>query len=98
MPRTYTVQLKPQSRPSPRTLADAFLFVSATLSVALLAVRNLYDDEISSLHLILAPAREIIQYTATRDLHPPCMYLLPHFAYLVLPSFLWMNLFPFLLP
>jgi hypothetical protein len=97
MPRTSTVQPKPQSRPSPRTLTAAFLFVSAALSVALLAVRNLYDDEISSLHLILEPAREIIQYTATRDLHPPGMYLLAHFAYLILPSFRWMNLFPALL-
>ena len=87
MPRTSTVQPKPQSRPSPRTLTAAFLFVSAALSVALLAVRNLYDDEISSLHLILEPAREIIQYTARRDLHPPGMYLLAHFAYLILPSF-----------
>ena len=97
MPRTSAVQPKPKSRPSPRTLTAAVLFVSAVLSVALLAVRNLYDDEISSLRLILAPVHEIIQYTATRDLHPPGMYLLAHIAYLILPSFRWMNLFPDLL-
>ncbi len=97
MPRASAAQSKPKSRPSPRTLTAAFLFASAALSVALLSVRNLYDDEISSLQLILAPVREIIHYTATRDLHPPGMYLLAHFAYLILPSFRWMNLFPSLL-
>src|SRR6202041_2210215 len=31
------------------------------------------------------------------DIHPPGMYLLAHFAYSVLPSFRWINLFPCLL-
>jgi hypothetical protein len=97
MPRTSAAQPKPNSGPSPRTLATAFLFVSAALCVVLLATRNLYDDEISSFNLILAPVHTIIQYTATRDLHPPGMYLLSHFAYSILPSFRWLNLFPALL-
>lgn len=83
--------------PGPRTLATAFLAVSAALSVAALAVRNLYDDEISSLDVIVRPVAYILRRSAERDIHPPGMYLLAHLAYAILPSFRWMNLLPCLI-
>lgn len=81
----------------PQGLATAFLAVSAALSVAVLAVRNLYDDEISALSLITSPIANIVRTTARVGVHPPGMFLLAHFAYNTLPSFRWMNLFPCLL-
>ena len=86
-----------QRKPTPRALATAFLLLSATLSVIILGVRNLYDDEISSLDLVTTSARNILQVTAHGDVHPPGMYLLAHLAYSILPSFRWMNLFPTLI-
>src|ERR1039458_5885817 len=86
-----------QRKPTPRALATAFLLLSATLSVIILGVRNLYDDEISSLDLVTTSARNILQVTAHGDVHPPGMYLLAHVAYSILPSFRWMNLFPALI-
>jgi hypothetical protein len=82
------------SRPNPRTLAATFLLVSATGSIAVLAARNLYDDEISSLDRITSPVANIIRTTAAGDIHPPGMYLMAHLAYRILPSFRWMNLLP----
>lgn len=84
-------------KPNPRALAATFLLISATLSVVILGVRNLYDDEISSLDLVTTPARNILQITAQGDVHPPGMYLLAHLAHSILPSFRWMNLFPWLI-
>jgi hypothetical protein len=84
-------------KPAPRTLATIFLAVSAALSVAVLAVRNLYDDEISSLDVIVRPVAYILRRSAERDVHPPGMYLLAHFAYRILPSFRWMDLIPCLI-
>jgi hypothetical protein len=81
-------------KPTPRTQAAAFLLVSAAISVALLAVRNLYDDEIFSLDIVTGSVRHILAVTAEGDVHPPGMYLLAHVAYSMLPSFRWMNLFP----
>ncbi|HEX9201055.1 MAG TPA: hypothetical protein VF865_15960 [Acidobacteriaceae bacterium] len=84
-------------KPSPRTLATVFLLVSATLSIVLLGVRNLYDDEISSLEIVTSTARDILRFAAQRDVHPPGMYLLAHLAYSIIPSFRWMDLFPLLI-
>jgi hypothetical protein len=84
-------------KPNPRALATAFLLCSATLSVVILGVRNLYDDEISSLDLVTTSARNILQVAAHGDVHPPGMYLLAHLAYSIVPSFRWMNLFPWLI-
>jgi hypothetical protein len=83
-----------QRKPNPHALAAAFLAVSAALSVAVLAVRNLYDDEISALNLTTSPIANILRATAAQDVHPPGMYLLAHLAYRVVPSFRWMDLFP----
>ena len=85
-----------QRKPNPRTLATVFLLVSAALSIVILRVRNLYDDEISSLDFITSSVKNILRVTALKDVHPPGMYLLAHFAYSILPSFRWMNLFPLL--
>src|ERR1700733_899765 len=87
----------PNPRPVTSALPTGFLLVSAALSVAVLAVRNLYDDEISSLNIITSPVASILRTNAHGDIHPPGMYLLAHFAYSVLPSFRWINLFPCLL-
>jgi hypothetical protein len=81
-------------RNNPRTLTAAFLLVSFALSIALLAARNLYDDEIASLPIITSSLKHILEINAHSDVHPPGMYLLTHIAYLILPSFRWMNLFP----
>jgi hypothetical protein len=83
-----------QGKPKASSLAAAFLLLSAALSVVLLAVRNLYDDEIFSLDVVMRPVREIVRLTAEGDVHPPGMYLLAHFAWRMVPSFRWMNLFP----
>ena len=81
-------------KPNPRLLTTVFLVASAVLSVAVLAVRNLYDDEISSFDLIASPITAILRTTADVGIHPPGMYLLTHLAYRILPSFRWMDLFP----
>jgi hypothetical protein len=81
-------------KPNPRTLAAAFLAISAALSIAVLAVRNLYDDEIFSLDIVTGSIHHILSVAAEGDVHPPGMYLLAHAAYGLLPSFRWMNLFP----
>jgi hypothetical protein len=83
-----------QRKPSTRTLAVGFLAASAALSVAVLAARNLYDDEISSFYLITQPLGAIIRAQSQGDVHPPGMYLLAHLAYCIVPSFRWINLFP----
>jgi hypothetical protein len=81
-------------RPTPRALATAFLLVSAAISVLLLALRNLYDDEIMSLDLLSRSVHHILTVSAEGDVHPPGMYLLAHLAHNILPSYRWMNLFP----
>jgi len=83
-----------QRKPNPRTLAAAFLLASAALSVLVLARRNLYDDEIFSLHLVAGSIANILRTAAEGDVHPPGMYLLAHFAWRILPSFRWMDIFP----
>jgi hypothetical protein len=83
-----------QRKPNPRTLAIGFLTLSATLSVAILALRNLYDDEIASFGTITLPFAAIVRALAHSDVHPPGMYLLAHVALRIVPSFRWLNLFP----
>ncbi len=83
-----------QRRPNPNTLIAPFLALSATVSIILLAVRNLYDDELFSLYLVTGRARDIFTLTAQGDVHPPGMYLLAHLAWVIVPSFRWMNLLP----
>src|SRR5580698_4035617 len=78
----------------PRALVAVFVLFSVALSAGLLAVRNLYDDEILSLDIVTSPVGRILQVSAEGDVHPPGMYLLGHIAYRALPSFRWMNLFP----
>jgi hypothetical protein len=81
-------------KPNPNLLTIAFLATSAALSVALLAMRNLYDDEISALELVSRPVASIVRACSQAGVHPPGMYLLAHLAYSVVPSFRWMNLLP----
>lgn len=85
-----------QPKPRCRTLAAVFLLLSAGLSIAILAKRNLYDDEISAFQRITPTAAQIVRITAATDIHPPGMYVLAHFAWCVIPSFRWLNLFPML--
>ena len=65
-----------QRKPNPRALAAAFLLVSGTVSIVLLAARNLYDDEVSSAALVIGSVRKILQFTAVTNVHPPGMDLL----------------------
>ena len=81
-------------KPSAHALTTAFLAASFALSVAILSARNLYDDEISSLWIVTGPVRSIVRFAATRDVHPPGMYLLAHAAWLATHSYRWMDLFP----
>jgi hypothetical protein len=78
----------------PRTIAAFALIISAVVAVAILASRNLYDDEIVSLPIITGTPRAIIRFAGTSDVHPPGMYLLGHVALRIIPSFRWMNLIP----
>lgn len=81
-------------KPKASKLAAASLLVSGAVSVALLAARNLYDDEIFSLDIITRPLRDIVRLTSEGDVHPPGMYLLAHLAWLATGSFRWMDLLP----
>lgn len=88
-------------RPQPRRFKSRklvlwSLLVSAALAIAVLAARNLYDDEVSSLPLITSSLTHILAVNAQTDVNPPGMYLLAHLAYSVIPSFRWLNLFPML--
>ena len=85
---------KPREEVSARTLTAAFLALSFALSVAILANRNLYDDETSSSWIVTGSIRSILHFAATSDVHPPGMYLLAHLAWRILPSYRWMGLFP----
>jgi hypothetical protein len=81
-------------KPNPHALTAALLAVSAALSISVLGVRNMYDDEISALDLIASPIANILHATVAKGVHPPGMYLLAHLAYRVIPSLRWMDLFP----
>ena len=87
---------KPNATPNADALTTTFLLISFGAAIAVLATRNLYDDEILSLPVITRSARDIIRFSSTGDVHPPGMYLLTHFAWRMLPSFRWMNLIPML--
>lgn len=82
------------SVPEPRKISAVVLAISAALAVAVLAARNLYDDEILSLPIISSTPRAIFRFAASSDVHPPGMYLLAHISLSLLPSYRWMNLIP----
>jgi hypothetical protein len=74
-------------------LAACFLVVSVLLSVALVSVRNTYDDEYSNLRYVDMSIPQVIHAANSADVHPPGMYLLSNFAYRAIPSPRWMTLF-----
>jgi hypothetical protein len=86
------------SRPArgSRALTVFFLAVSFLISLAFLSVRNIYDDEYSSLAYVNSSIPQIIHTANSGDVHPPGMYLLDHFAYQAIPSPRWMTLFTLL--
>lgn len=71
-----------------------FLLASLLVALAVLSVRNLYDDEITSADLLRVPTRQIIEYANSGDVHPPGMYVLAHLGYQVIASPRWVALFP----
>jgi hypothetical protein len=75
-----------------RALAAGFLALSFLISIAFLSVRNIYDDEYSSLDYVNLSPHRIIVLANSGDVHPPGMYLLAHFAYQAIPSPRWMTL------
>jgi len=79
-----------------RVLASTFLAISLLISLAFLSVRNIYDDEYSSLTFVDSSVSQIIKEANSGDVHPPGMYLLAHFAYQAIPSPRWMTLFTLL--
>jgi hypothetical protein len=82
--------------PATRRLAWAFLLVSFFVSLAFLAARNIYDDEIGTTDLLRVPTREIVRSINRTDVHPPGMYVLAHWGYGLIPSPRWVTLFPLL--
>ena len=80
-----------------RALTAIFLAISLLISLAILSVRNTYDDESSSLAFVGSSVSQIIKTANSGDVHPPGMYLLAHFAYQAIPSPRWMTLFTLLL-
>jgi hypothetical protein len=58
-------------KPNLSLLTAVFLAVSAALSVAVLAARNLYDDEISALDLLPHSIPGILRATVQAGIHPP---------------------------
>ena len=79
-----------------RVLAGVFLAVSLLVSLAFLSIRNIYDDEHSTLAYVGSSVPQIIETANSADVHPPGMYLLAHFAYRLIPSPRWMTLFTLL--
>ena len=75
-----------------RVLPFGFLVLSFLLSIAFLSIRNIYDDEYSSLGYVNSSPHRIVVMANSTDVHPPGMYLLAHFAYLAIPSPRWMTL------
>ena len=78
----------------PRALAALFVGLSAGVSLAVLALRNLYDDELLTLYLSRSSVREIVGVAGEGDVHPPGMYLLAHVGWLLTHSYRWLNLVP----
>jgi hypothetical protein len=79
-----------------RALSAGFLVLSFLISIAFLSVRNIYDDEYSSLDYVNLSSHQIVILANSGDVHPPGMYLLAHLAYLAIPSPRWMTLFELL--
>lgn len=86
----------PQQTRSSAPLAAFFLVLSFLISLAFLAHRNIYDDEIASTSLLLTPTARIIQTMNHTDVHPPGMYVLAHWGYAIVPSARWVTIFPLL--
>lgn len=68
--------------------------ISCLVSIAFLATRNMYDDEVGSFHFIAKPVAEIWQMANSSDFHPPGMYVLSHFFYTLTGSPRWTTLGP----
>jgi hypothetical protein len=86
----------PKSTRSAHTLTALFLALSFLVSLAFLSVRNIYDDENSSLEYVNRSVAQIVHTANSADVHPPGMYLLAHFAYQAIPSPRWMTIFSLL--
>jgi len=69
---------------------------SFAFSLAFLAVRNIYDDELRSFEVILNPFPQLLHLARTTDVHPPGMYLLSRIAFLLTGSERWMTVLPLL--
>lgn len=78
----------------PKSLVGLFVSLSACLSLAILSLRNLYDDELLTLYLPASRIRESVGVTAEGDVHPPGMYLLAHAGWLLTHSYRWLNVLP----
>lgn len=86
--------VKSREHVAAHALTAVFLILSAALSVAVLAKRNISDDEANTLAIVTSPISSIVHLAETMDVHPPGMYLLAHLAWHIIPSYRWMNLVP----
>jgi hypothetical protein len=77
-----------------RLLAICIIAASCLVSIAFLAARNMYDDEVGSFHFILKPVAGIWQSANSSDFHPPGMYVLSHFFYSLTGSVRWTTIGP----
>lgn len=73
------------------------IFLSLTLSVCFLFNRNIYDDELGSLRLILEPIPNIWTIANTSGIHPPGMYVISRLFYLLIGSERWMTIGPIII-
>ncbi len=64
------------------------------MSVAVLAARNLYDDELLTLYLSTGRLKTILEVAAEGDVHPAGMYLLGRLGWQLTHSYRWLNLLP----
>jgi hypothetical protein len=84
-------------RPGDRALVVCFLILSFALALGCVALRNIYDDEHTSLTYVRLSVTQIVREANLADVHPPGMYLLAHFAFAAIPSPRWMTLIVVLL-
>jgi hypothetical protein len=65
------------------------LTATVVFLLCFLATRNIYDDEVRSLALVLLPLPELWDLANNWDLHPPGMYALTRVTYLLVGSARW---------
>ena len=79
-----------------KKIALCIASLSLILSLVFLNNRNIYDDELTSFKLITRPALDICRAANSSDVHPPGMFIVSRFFYLLTGSERWMTVGPLL--